>query len=246
MIVDLRYRLAAVTGAGGGLGHELALALGRAGASVLVVDRDPGTAEATAAAVRRSRVPAWPLRADVGEDADLVAIAARGRDLGGLDLLVNNAGAWTVGEQWPAALATDWGRTLDVNLRAPMRLTQLFLDGLAGRRGRDDGSPAVVNISSSAGLGADAYRSPEYAAAKAGLVRFTTSLSDPGATGGARVMAVVPGWIGLDRAQAEWAALPAEEREHLPALVPPAAVCREVLRLFSHGSAGEVVELLGG
>ncbi len=242
--MDLRYRLAVVTGAGGGLGHELAVALGRVGASVLVVDRDGAAAAATALRVRESRVPAWSWDADLSDPTDLEGIAARGRDLGGIDLLVNNAGGWTAGEQWPAATAADWGGTLDLNLRAPMRLTQLVLAGLADRRGRTDGTPAVVNVASSAALGSQAYGSPEYAAAKAGLIRFTTSLSDPSV--GARVMAVVPGWIGLDRAKAEWAALPEEERRRLPALVPPATVCGEVLRLLAHGSPGEVVELLAG
>ncbi len=244
--MDLRYRLAVVTGAGSGLGHELAVALGRAGVGVLVVDRDAGAAEATAARVRDARVPAWSWQADLTEDDDLEQVAARGRDLGGIDLLVNNAGGWTPGEQWPAARVEDWSRTLDLNLRTPIRLTQLFLAGLTERRGRSDGTPAVVNIASSAALGSEAYGSPEYAAAKAGLVRFTSSLSDATVTGGARVMAVVPGWIGLERAHREWSALPAAQRASLPGLVPPAVVCAEVLRLLAHGSAGEVVELLSG
>lgn len=62
---------------------------------------------------------------------------------------------------------------------------------------------AVVNIGSSGGIGDDAYGSPEYGAAKAGVRRFTASLS---ARHDVRVMAVVPGWIGLDRAHQEWGA----------------------------------------
>lgn len=245
--MDLRYRLAVVTGAGSGIGREVAVALSRVGAAVLVVDRDLAAAEEVAEEVRRARVRAWAHQADVADEADLRSVAAYARDLGGADLLVNNAGGWTEGEaQWPRAPAAAWSRTLDLNLRAPMLLTQLFIEGLPVRRGRRDGSPAVVNISSSAALGDAAYGSPEYAAAKAGLVRFTTALSDPAATGGARVTCVVPGWIGLERAQREWDELPAGERERLPPLVPPATVSREVIRLLTRGSAGEVVELLGG
>lgn len=200
-------------------------------------------AEQTAELVREARVRAWALQVELTEGSELRVLAARARDLGGSDLLVNNAGGWTVGDrQWPAAPAEAWSRTLYLNLRAPMRLTQLFVEGLADRRGRRDGTPAVVNIASSAGVETGAYGSPEYAAAKAGLVRFTTSLSDPSSTAGARVMAVVPGWIGLPRAHAELAALPPEERERRPDLVPPAQVTHVVVDLLRNGRAGQVVE----
>ena len=84
---------------------------------------------------------------------------------------------------------------LTVNLVAPMLLTQLLWPSLAA------GGGAVVNIGSSGGIGDDAYGSPEYGAANAGIRRFTASLSS---RTDLRVMAVVPGWIGLERAHHEW------------------------------------------
>jgi hypothetical protein len=57
------------------------------------------------------------------------------------------------------------------------------------------------------------------------------------------VMAVAPGWIGLPRAEAEWAALPAAERETLPPLIPPGKVVRVVLDLIADGAPGQVVTL---
>ena len=124
-----------------------------------------------------------------------------------------------------------------------MLLTQLFLDAVPAPQGDQEGAPAVVNVSSSAALGSDGYRSPEYAAAKAGLVRFTTAMADDDTRRRARVMAVVPGWIGLDRAVEQVAALPAAEREGV-SLVPPERVVRAVVDLVSAGHAGQVVELL--
>lgn len=243
-MTEIRYALAVVTGAGGGLGREIALALGRRGVAVLVADLDPSAAEETVALVRESRVGAWSFPCDVTEEADLHALAGRARDLGGADVLVNNAGGWTAGDaQYPAAPYDAWSRTLDLNLRAPMLLTQLFLDDLDRRRGpRRVG--AVVNVSSSAALGTEGYGSPEYAAAKAALVRLTTALGDPATAARARVMAVVPGWIGLPRAHEEWAAMPEEERASLPPLIPPGEVARAVVGLVASGCAGQVVELL--
>lgn len=245
--MELRWALAVVTGGGGGLGRELAVGLGRVGAGVLVADRDLDAAEETAALVRASRVQAWAIKVDVRADVELRMLAHRARDLGGADVLVNNAGGWTPGErQYPDAPVEDWSGTLELNLRAPMLLTQLFLADVDARRGRRTGVPAVVNVASIAALGTGGYGSPEYAAAKAGLVRFTTALADPVTAARARVMAVVPDWIGLDRAHAELAALPEHERAALPPLIPPATVTRVVLDLVSHGTAGQVVELVGG
>jgi 3-oxoacyl-[acyl-carrier protein] reductase len=245
--VELRWALAVVTGGGGGLGRELSVALGRVGAGVLVADRDLDAAEQTAALVRAARVQSWAIKVDVRDDVEARLLAHRARDLGGADLLVNNAGGWTPGDrQFPEAPVQAWSATLELNLRAPMLLTQLFLADVDARRGRRTGTPAIVNVSSSAALGTGGYGSPEYAAAKAGLLRFTTALADPATAARARVMAVVPHWIGLDRARREWAALPETERAALPPLVPPATVTRTVLDLAARGAAGTVVELVGG
>ena len=241
--MEIRYSLAVVTGAGGGLGRELAVALARRGVAVLAADRALDAAEETAGLVREHRVSGWAFGCDVTEEGDLRALAGRARDLGGADVLVNNAGGWTAGEQYPAAPYDAWSRTLDLNLRAPMLLTQLFLDDLDRRRGPRRVA-AVVNVSSSAALGTDGYGSPEYAAAKAGLIRFTTALGDPATAERARVMAVVPGWIGLPRAHEQWAELTDEERAAQGPLVPPAEVCRAVVDLVARGRAGQVVELL--
>ncbi|GAA4709355.1 SDR family oxidoreductase [Nocardioides conyzicola] len=243
--MEIRYTLAVVTGAGGGLGREIAVALSRLGAAVVVADRDVAAAQETVDLVCAARVRGWAVQADLAQEDDVRLLAARVRDLGGADVLVNNAGGWTEGaEQYPAAPDEAWSRTLDLNLRSPMLLTRLFLDDLDARRGRRQVG-AVVNVGSSAGVGRDGYGSPEYAAAKAGLVRLTTALGDPETARRARVMAVVPGWIGLPRAHEQWAALTEEERAGL-SLVEPADVVRVVMDLLLRGAAGEVVEILDG
>jgi NAD(P)-dependent dehydrogenase (short-subunit alcohol dehydrogenase family) len=122
-----------------------------------------------------------------------------------------------------------------------MALTQRALPALRINGG------AVVNIASSAGVQANSYRSPEYAAAKAGLIRFTTAVADWRTRYGIRVNCVVPGWIGLDRAHQERAAMSPATRATAPALVPPEMIAAQVLRVVRDESlSGRVVTVLEG
>ncbi len=204
--MDLRYRLAVVTGAGDGSGRAIAVALSRLGAAVLSADPDLCAAEDTASLVREARVRAWALEVDLEVDTDVALLAARAQDLGGMDLLV-------VGSS---------------TLPARIRLTQIFLDGLGQRRGRRDGTPAVVNLCPPVADLHGATASPDGGAtAAAGVVRFTRSLAHSDASTGARVMAVVPGTRWPDRA----------------GVTTPSEVARVVVGLLSRGAPGQVVEL---
>lgn len=225
--MQLDGKIAVVTGGGSGLGWFVAEALRAAGVRVIAADL---------------RAADGVTVADITTDAGRAAVLAAAEAHGGLDLLVNNAGAWSAGgAQFPDAEPAAWRAALDLDLLAPMALTQLALPAL------QVGGGAVVNISSSAGVDTVAYGSPEYATAKAGLIRFTTSLADWRERYGVRVNCVVPGWIGLARAHAELAALSPSERASAPALVPPESIAAQVLRLAHDESlAGRVVTMLDG
>ncbi|HEY3713242.1 MAG TPA: SDR family NAD(P)-dependent oxidoreductase [Jatrophihabitantaceae bacterium] len=126
---------------------------------------------------------------------------------------------------------------IDLNLRAPMLVTQLALPALRRDRG------VVVNIASTAGLGSDEAGSPEYAAAKAGLIRFTRTLRPPGV----RVNGIAPDWIRTSRAERELAAMTEAERADAPDWIPMADVCDQVLRFVRDDSLhGQVVVLRPG
>lgn len=217
-----------MTGGGGGLGEVLAGALAAEGMHVLVADVDADAARRVAGTLAGTPVTA-DLASHDGVDA---VVAAVGDDV---DVLINCAGGWhPSGRCYPDAAPEEWGAVLTLNLRSPMRLTQALRAPLSR-------SPvgAVVSISSSAGIATDAYGSPEYAAAKAGLIRFTTSVAD----WKVRVACVVPGWIGLPRAFVEREAMPPDAR---PPLIPPARIAAEVLALVTDpGSAGRVVVIEG-
>jgi NAD(P)-dependent dehydrogenase (short-subunit alcohol dehydrogenase family) len=156
-------------------------------------------------------------------------------------VLVNNAGGWGTAN-YPEASADQWSATLDLNLRAAMLATQLALEPM-----KTAGGGVVVNIASTAGLGSDPYASPDYGAAKAGLIRFTTSLGDLGERMNVRVNCIVPDWIATDRAHGELERMTAAERKEAGPLVPMADVAAAVIAFVSdERMAGRVVVLRGG
>jgi NAD(P)-dependent dehydrogenase (short-subunit alcohol dehydrogenase family) len=235
--VELAGRVAIVTGGAAGLGHYVVERLVGEGGTVVVADVEPG-----ALAAREDGAVAF-VRCDVRVAADLERVVAFAVErFGGLDVLVNNAGGVSRGSQYPVASALEWGATLDLNLRAPMVATQLALEPMRAR-----GGGAIVNIASSAGLGLAPYDSPEYGAAKAGLIRFTSTLAGLREEMGVRVNCIAPHWIGLERAHAELAAMSPAERAAAPPFVEPSAIAECVVWLVRDESlSGRVVEMRGG
>lgn len=240
--MEIRGRVAVVTGGGAGIGRVLAAGLAEAGATVLVADRDGSSARRTATELNDRGLSTIPCEVDVTDDEQCEQLVARAVELGGPHVLVNNAGGWSVGpDQFPVADPATWSAAIDLNLRAPMLLTQLC------RPAMDAAGGVVVCLASSAGLGREPYGSPEYAATKAALVRFTTAMGGDAGEARQRVVCVVPDWVGLPRAYEQFAALSASDRVGLPPLIPPGDVLAAVLDLIEDDAAsGAVVTLVGG
>ena len=138
-------------------------------------------------------------------------------------MLVNNAEG-IEDPCFPTAEPAKWEHTLDLNLRAVMLATQLVLGPM-----RDRGGGAIVNIASTAGLGTTSHDSPEYAVAKAGLIRFTACLEPLRHTIGVRANCICPGLVDTpasrrSRARMTLAELAALPRELKPADIAPAAM----------------------
>ena len=139
-----------------------------------------------------------------------------------LDILVNNAGG----------VFDTWQKTLDVNLNGLVLATQLAFDAM-------DGEGVVVNVSSVAALGLRPYGSPDYAAAKAAVVRFTASLANHD---GVRVNCVCPDWVDTPAVQRSLAEMTPEERAGVRPLVPADEIAEIVLDLIRDDSAaGRIV-----
>jgi NAD(P)-dependent dehydrogenase (short-subunit alcohol dehydrogenase family) len=241
--VDLDGRVAIVTGAAAGAGRAIAQRLGDEGTTVVVADVDDAAGHAAVGAIAECGGAASFVRADMrvaGDVEHMVAVAEERH--GGVDVLVNNAGGWGPTANYPYASPLQWGSALDLNLRGPILATQLVLEPMRRR-----GGGAVVNVASTAGLGLAPYQSPEYGAAKAGLIRFTACMAYAREETGVRVNCVVPDWIATDRALGELAAMTPEARAAEAPLVDPGDLADAVVELIRDESlSGRVVLLPRG
>ena len=214
----MSQKVAVVTGGAGGLGRLIPTELARRGFLVVVADRDAEAgsglvAELTAQGGRAELVPT-----DAAEAAEVSRLMEQSGGFGELQVLVNSAGGWLPGPQFPES--DQWQRGLALNLMMPMLATQLALPLMTGRGG------SIVNVSSSGGWGSSAYGSPEYGAAKAGLIRH---------------------WIGLDRAVEEYNRMGPEEQNRSGGLVEPQLAADTVVALaLDETAAGRIVMLRAG
>jgi 2-dehydro-3-deoxy-D-gluconate 5-dehydrogenase len=190
----LAGRRAIVTGGSRGIGAGIADSLAREGAAVGLIGRDGGALAQVAGRLRlRHGAVAEICVADLGtHDGVAQAVDELAGALGGVDLLVNNAGT-TVREEALSLAADDFDRVLAVNLRAAFVAAQAAARRMvaAGEGG------AIVNVASlSARFGI--RRAPAYAASKGGIVQLTRALALEWGSHGIRVNAVAPGYVATE------------------------------------------------
>lgn len=189
----LSGRVALVTGASRGIGREIAVTLAREGAEVAVVARSAEKLAEVAAEIEGLGRRCHIITADVTDEAAPERIVSETTSaLGGITILVNNAG----GNSFMAPLQTmrlsGWRKTLNLNLDSIVALTQAALPALIA-----SGNGSIVNVASVAGLRGSPLMS-HYGAAKAALLSLTQSLAIELAAQGVRVNSLVPGWIETD------------------------------------------------
>ncbi|WP_336029403.1 SDR family NAD(P)-dependent oxidoreductase [Geodermatophilus sp. FMUSA9-8] len=188
----LTGKVALVTGASSGIGEATAVALADAGAAVAVGARRADRLEALAGRLRDSGARVLTLDLDVTDEASCRAAVARTREeLGGLDVLVNNAGVMLLGTIVGADVE-DWRRMLSTNVLGLMYMTHAAIDGMV-----EQGSGDVVNISSVAGRtarkGAGVYNASKWA-----VNAFSESLRQEVTTRGVRISLVEPGAVATE------------------------------------------------
>jgi NAD(P)-dependent dehydrogenase (short-subunit alcohol dehydrogenase family) len=189
----LANHIAAITGAGSGIGRAIALGFARAGARIVALDIDEAAAAATAQAIRDGGTEAASLQLDVSRREDCISVAQAVTEIiGPVSILVNNAGinrrnGFTADAD---AVAKDWQDIMAVNLDGPFNVTQAFLGALIETRGR------IVNIGSMQSfVHVRTPSSPAYTTSKHGVLGFTRALAAELGRHGVRVNAIGPGLI---------------------------------------------------
>jgi len=197
---DMNGKVVLITGAGQGIGKELALAMSRLGAAVIIAEiKDSGAS--VEAQIRSEGGHALFIQSDISEEASVKALAEKAcTTFGRVDVLVNNAAVEFSGSVLEQPFVA-WERAYAVNTIGPLRLIKAFLPAMLQRK---DG--VVVNVLSAEGM---PYLSP-YAASKAALLSMTSSLvAELGDGTGVSVFHFAPGMVDTPGAN-----------KHIPQIAP--------------------------
>jgi 2-hydroxycyclohexanecarboxyl-CoA dehydrogenase len=247
----LAGRVAMVTGAAGGIGRAIAAALYAEGAPVAVADLNGDAAAAYAAelsATGTGAVKALGVRVDVSNGTDVAAaVEAVERELGPVDVLVNNAGIDVI-EPFTESKEETWRRIVEVNYLGPVLCTRAVLDGMIGR-----GYGRIISIGSDAGK-VGSSGEVVYSGTKGGIIAFSKALAREMAGHGITVNCVCPGptdtpLLGqiADRSQKMFDAL--ARAVPMRRLGQPADIAPAVVFLASDGAAfitGQALSVSGG
>ena len=193
MSSELKGKVALITGASRGLGEGAARALAAAGAAVMLVARDGALAASVARDISAKGTTAEALACDVSDYAAVErAVSETKARLGGLDILINNAGVIEPIAEVATSDPAAWARSLSINLIGAYHVLRAVLPGMLA-----NGGGSIVNVSSGA-----AYRPLEgwsaYCAGKAGLAMLTRSIALETAGKGIRLFGFSPGTIDTD------------------------------------------------
>jgi 3-oxoacyl-[acyl-carrier protein] reductase len=239
-MAELSGRVALVTGGARGIGRAVAISLAEAGAAVAVNFREKaGDAQAIVDSIRKAGRRAMAVRADVSKAAEVSAmVVAVQRELGAIDVLVNNAGIGLI-RNVDELTEEVFDETIAVNLKSAFLCTQAVVPDMRAKKwGR------IVNISSGAARGAGGV-GPHYNASKAGLEGLTRGYAARLVKDGITVNAVAPSLIETDMVRSGLASSAA--RIPLGRFGTPAECAQVVLMLVGNAyMTGQTVALSGG
>jgi 3-oxoacyl-[acyl-carrier protein] reductase len=243
--MELKGKVALVTGGAQGIGKAVALTLARHGADVIVADVNLEKARETAKEVEAAGRSAMAVNVDVTRlsDVEQMVESAMGH-FGKVDILINNAGI-ARDKLILRMTEEDWDAVLDVNLKGTFNCTKAIIKHMSKQR-----SGKIVNIASVVGEMGNAGQA-NYSASKAGVIGFTKTIAREFAQRGINVNAIAPGYIQTPMTEV----LPEKAKEELKRMIPmerlgqPEDVAQAVLFLVSEASSyvtGQVLNVNGG
>jgi 3-oxoacyl-[acyl-carrier protein] reductase len=243
--LELKEKVALVTGGAQGIGRAVALLLAEHGADIAVSDVNLQRAQETAGEIRTLGRKSMAVKASVADSQEVEQmVQAVLAGLGRIDILVNNAG---IAKDKLILRMTDedWDAVLNVNLKGTFLCTRAVIRHMSKQR-----SGKIVNIASVVGEMGNAGQA-NYAASKAGVIGFTKTIAREFAQRGINVNAIAPGYIETPMTDA----IPEKAKEELKRMIPmerlgrPEDVARAVLFLVSEASGyitGQVLNVNGG
>ncbi len=250
---DLRGRGALVTGASeGGIGIHSALALGRAGAKLVVSDHPSQSngLEATVRTLTDAGISATPILGDIADQGSIDSLVAEAETvLGGIDILAHHAGMMLRKPAFDTTIQ-EWQRVLDVNLTGTFIIDTAVARGMVSR-----GHGKIINMSSVYAAIVGTIPEPAYYATKAGVANLTRGLAGEWGPSGVNVNCLAPGTFYPTRMTAALAADPdnlarMSKRTQLGRLGDPAHdIGGTVVWLASSASdyiTGQVIYIDGG
>jgi 3-oxoacyl-[acyl-carrier protein] reductase len=245
VIMDLKGKVALVTGAGQGIGKVIAMKLAKSGATIALNDLNMNALKAVADEIENSGGKALPLEANVVNMDDVQEMVDKVvQELDGIHILVNNAGI-TRDALLLRMTVDDWDSVLSVNLKGVFNCTKSALKYMSKQK---EGN--IISIASIVGVMGNAGQA-NYAASKAGVIGFTKTVAKEYAKRGIKANAIAPGFIATAMTDELSDKVKEEMMKQIPMgkLGTPEDVADAVLFLASDASSyitGQVININGG
>lgn len=191
-LMDLRGRVALVTGGNSGIGLGMCRGLARAGAVIAVVGRNDAKNSAAASELQSLGAQVLALQADVTRETDCQAMVLATRErYGRLDILVNNAGV-NIRKAPQDYSLQEWATVIETNLTSAFLCSQAAYPVLVS-----SGGGKIINIGSMTSIFGASFAAP-YSASKGGIVQLSKALATAWAKDNIQVNAILPGWVDTD------------------------------------------------